>query len=95
MTDHTPEPWYLHEGGRMDVMAQGWGTVATILAPHLEASQANAARIVACVNACAGIPTEQLTHVYAWNLLQRLEEAQNVIEALQARLAGPVSGQNF
>ena len=55
----------------MDVMAQGWGTVATILAPHLEASQANAARIVACVNACAGIPTEQLGDVRA--LVEGLE----------------------
>jgi len=70
MTDHTPEPW-----GARTVKASGSFLVrgpndrtVCIHQPHMSASTsatheeslANAARIVACVNACAGIPTAQL-----------------------------------
>jgi len=74
MTKHTPEPWgvanahnelraIINETNRSGVVHLG-------MEKGLE-DRANAARIVACVNACAGIPTEQL-------------EAGSVAEAIQA-----------
>ena len=47
---HTPEPWHLPKGSTC--MESNSGEVPR--------SEANARRIVACVNACAGISTELL-----------------------------------
>ena len=71
MTEHTPEPWELCSEGRSDgydLWHKGvfagidWGLGApTVLEPDdLETFKANARRIVAAVNATAGIPTEAL-----------------------------------
>jgi len=68
---HTPEPWYAEEQeARAHIFAKHIGMdchVAKCFGPNpadvhevFEIARANAARIVACVNACAGIPTEQL-----------------------------------
>ena len=60
-TAHTPEPW-TRDG---NLLEGSTGMVAT-LAPWQEGlgddtqCLANAARIVACVNACAGLPTAAL-----------------------------------
>ena len=55
---HTPEPWEVTDkrfirqsSGRRHVVARVVGS---------EEMEANARRIVACINACAGIPTEGL-----------------------------------
>lgn len=51
-TQHTPEPWKL--SGTENIVAGGNYVVA------LDCKPEDARRIVACVNACAGIETEQL-----------------------------------
>lgn len=72
-TQHTPEPWRVAEesfdnGGIQESVIRGLDGRAAI-AVTLEFGpnnpgmrEANARRIVACVNACAGIRTEALEH---------------------------------
>lgn len=70
---HTPEPWHVdgwrglvqgsrkHEGTHYAVWAADDDTM--ICPTGLDAeSEANARRIVACVNACAGLDTDTLEH---------------------------------
>ena len=69
MSNHTPEPWSLLEAGdsikhQVPVSSDRTSilTIATEGAIAFGAvySADDARRIVACVNACAGLPTEQL-----------------------------------
>ena len=62
MTDkHTPEQWYAsEEGGIWIVMAADENGGYTLADMCCDDQKANARRIVACVNACAGISTENL-----------------------------------
>lgn len=64
---HTPEPWCAHTDGRVEhnnvthfVTDAGAGLITY---GHL--SEANARRIVACVNACAGFSDDELREVAA------------------------------
>lgn len=58
--EHTPEPW-AHRNGRIYQADRDVLTIANIArASDGDYSEANARRIVACVNACAGVPTELL-----------------------------------
>lgn len=69
---HTPEPWQYHLGRgadpRFHVQTQGGYQIASTPPLHRDTRshdentqrEANARRIVVCVNACAGIPTEAL-----------------------------------
>lgn len=65
-TTHTPEPWYEDDGGIYSAcdlrVADTFNTEDPI--PEEEAA-ANAARIVACVNACAGINPEAVRDLLA------------------------------
>ncbi len=92
MTDHTPEPWEaygLRGKARIDdcsgVRVYRDSEPVTIaitdddLLLSVEEQEANAARIVACVNACAGIPTKQLGDVKA--VVNRLRESQRLLHA--------------
>ena len=60
--DWTKEPWEVRinptefRGRPQIVMAETGGFISTINGQYLEPNEANARRIVACVNACAGIP---------------------------------------
>ena len=59
MSKHTQEPWKVqhpHAGQR------GWEIADSSGLNQIsqDVTEANARRIVACVNACAGLPTEQL-----------------------------------
>ena len=58
-TKHTAEPWHTIEGGDRQWLlhSESVSHLATMGTP----GEANARRIVACVNACAGIPIEVLT----------------------------------
>lgn len=73
---HTPGPWEAFEkaeGGysiESYVESGAWATVAHALDPN------NAARIVACVNACEGISPEAVP-----NLLEALEAIQVIAYA--------------
>ena len=77
-TKHTPEPWvladmYIVESDTTKGTAVVANTRAPTTTPYSEC-RANAARIVACVNACAGIedPAVELAR------LRRVEEAAHV-----------------
>lgn len=66
---HSPTPWYVDPDN-----AVVWDADACLVADCAEArvegeliDRANANRIVACVNACADIPTESLTAM-GWQL---------------------------
>jgi hypothetical protein len=63
---HTTEPWVIHDVSinQKELQLYGAGrqyigTIEGIMYNHAN-TEANADRIVACVNACAGIPTEDL-----------------------------------
>lgn len=47
MAEHTPGPWAIDGNNRLDVTANDYGTVATVLAPTTPAGQANARLIAA------------------------------------------------
>jgi hypothetical protein len=61
--EHSPEPWRYHYNGNIytkhEIIAQG------LRFP-------NAERIVACINACAGIPTDMLDVVIAFSGISTL-----------------------
>lgn len=89
MSEHLPEPWSIRAGSSVHVVAfDGENpepyTVANCysgpFAPSREIARSNARRIVACVNACRGIPTEELEtepNLYAlWPLAQRSVNAE-------------------
>lgn len=63
MSGHTPEPWVENADGSVNG-ADGKPVFSPVPAPHnqrsVEVRNANRKRIVACVNACAGLPTETL-----------------------------------
>ena len=63
MTDQTPEPWHAaHALGRADLLLDG--------------ERISADRVKACVNACAGIPTEQLEPGNLATVLQTLRHIE-------------------
>lgn len=62
-TDHTPEPWRIGTpppNGEQTIGNEKGLMVAVATTGHGVSAEANARRIVACVNACAGIPTDDL-----------------------------------
>ena len=75
-TDHTPEPWFAYDCNA----GTGIGAVDTDDGEHLNLgameSEANAAHIVACVNACAGINPEAVPEML--KALSACLEALNV-----------------
>ena len=69
MSKHTPEPWVMSTkaNGNWWHISAGNQAIAAVHAaskkrnePYASMFEANARRIIACVNACAGLPTEQL-----------------------------------
>lgn len=87
MTDHTKEPWYVKELRNGDCFISAEKSPAMPYGPEImgddytgygdeEAKLEDARRIVACVNACAGIPTEALPNL--------LEQRNQLLEALEA-----------
>lgn len=66
MSDHSPEPWHVIDtcARRFINDADGKGVASASMRVEavngLELAEANAERIVACVNACAGIPTSYI-----------------------------------
>ena len=60
-TEHTPEPWFWSEKyGEVCFRSKEDDQSYGIACPVDLTEEANARRIVACVNACAGLPTEVL-----------------------------------
>ena len=68
--NHTKEPWSFspaENGLEWGVEAGKWGVAICADAPGDGTSEANARRIVACVNACAGLPTDTLETIPSWS----------------------------
>ena len=96
MSEHTPEPWHHNDTMRSlkgpdgDELYLDGGRHPTNRYPL---ASENSARIVACVNACAGIPTEQLQEGSVAKLVEALETLHK--EAREALIAlvgtGPAS----
>lgn len=109
MSEHTKEPWecgdpigarrlwpttYIHAAGPTGRHVATTGGYSDSTEPNtLEINEANARRIVACVNACKGIPTESLANGVAkgvyiediervgWNAAKRLKEAEALLRS--------------
>jgi hypothetical protein len=90
-TKHTKEPW-VESDGSVYAECQLDSDGMTYEMPIVEASiSANARRIVACVNYCAGMPDEILNGVTAMQVYEagnrRMEEDMERISSLEAQLA--------
>lgn len=59
---HTEEPWVLEKSRPWVIQPSrpSFDWIASVQVSNVQNWEDNARRIVACVNACAGIPTEQL-----------------------------------
>lgn len=87
MSKHTKEPWEVkYVQGRPFIAAKPYEghpyfgcttTIEVMSDEEYPTKEADAHRIVACVNACAGIPTEQLASVVEQN--KRLRAALELI----------------
>lgn len=60
--NHTEEPWELEKGKPWAIRPArpSFDWIASVQVSNTPNWEENARRIVACVNACAGIPTEQM-----------------------------------
>ena len=85
--NYTPEPWYFRECTKDDCEC---GCVVTdenihdnehIVIPVGYVKFVDAKRIVACVNACAGISTEELSGFGLGGLKQTLDELEAIKDA--------------
>lgn len=92
MSEHTPEPWAVTDrneiGDRYIGPAHGHPYAAicvTGIPPFLgNEAEANARRIVACVNACAGVPTEELEEVAKGSIAITVDDViQDAVTAIE------------
>lgn len=96
MSKHTPEPWKIANGRKTDLY-MGWDTIIGISedgdkfvlcrvnANYEELGKTNARRIVACVNACAGIETDTLES--EGSIAEIIASKRTRIAELEAELA--------
>lgn len=86
--NHTPEPWSFIERGDCGAGAEADLSVEKDDALRGYLSLDDARRIVACVNACAGIPTEQIEQMRFslplayYEMRKQRDELLAVLEAL-------------
>ncbi len=66
-TKHTPEPWKVKEDKMAGLLAWDIDSNSGLITFESLISQEDARRIVACVNACAGISTEELEKIVSDN----------------------------
>ena len=85
MSDHTPGPWAVNFTKFSEVRAENGAVIARCLKlTSLTNLEANARRIVACVNACEGVSTKHLeNNLPIRELVTRYNEALREIEALK------------
>lgn len=74
---HTTEPWSI-DGAKI----YGGNCVLVTTVAYCHQEEANARRIVACVNACAHISTESLESGLQQNLISRARFAEEWVEEL-------------
>lgn len=100
MGKHTPEPWAVHQDASGDVFISSAVTsfhIAEVGSEDDETVFADASRIVACVNACEGISTEDLEAVprlgllnlsqFSSDLIAQRDQAEAQVRHFQERLA--------
>jgi len=78
MSEHTKEPWTSDECGNI-----GAGEPEYILGMVSELPEANAKRIVACVNACAGMTNEELEDFSDGSLKFWIDDMQSDIRSAE------------
>ena len=97
---HTPEPWRTDtkSGFPCDIHEeQNMNLLASTISCHVDEveAEANARRIVACVNACSGITTSELERVNGdvtpifELLMQTTKQRDELLSALERIAAGP------
>ena len=96
MSTHTPEPWVIEPWGgiekdgifkgNLSVMSGRW-SVAIIQGDNEKPVEANARRIVACVNALAGVPTDHIER-FNQSSIKDFSRDLSVREELLAALKG-------
>ena len=89
MSNHTPEPWYWHENDSYcEINSERDGQIGDSCASSclgdIDLGRANAARIITCVNACAGMedPAAEIDELKQQRdeLLDALRSAVETIE---------------
>lgn len=90
-TTHTPGPWRIRRDLPIPVIATELG-----LHVNLISDMANAARIVACVNAMDGIPDPSNLRA-TWDAIQHLEldKYKDLKEAVQSLIQGIDNGMHM
>lgn len=106
MIEHTPEPWKWHAQGEANeyclLTHDGRWVIAFRQNGELtdDRQKANARRIVACVNACKGIPNEQLemdsaAFINVFNAYNRLRHQQKSLLAALNLIETDKDGDGF
>ena len=81
---HTPEPWVIHD--RFGICSKALDKVIVLAADGFpDSHKVNCERIVACVNACAGINPEAVPE-----MLEALSEATHAMGYKLTRDWGPI-----
>jgi hypothetical protein len=78
---HTPEPWRFNEA-QADIDGQNGEAIAVCYwnDDDGEGALLNGRRIVACVNACAGIPTDHLERCNAIGAVDEILKERNALK---------------
>lgn len=74
MSGHTKEPWHFGKYNPQCIMGSDNKLIVSDCYEDREKDVANARRIVACVNACAGIDTNELEKYGALAILGRAKK---------------------
>ena len=88
---HTPTPWGFsrddENGVEFNITSDKWYVAVCCDAPGNAFPQDNARRIVACVNACAGIPTDDLEQCPSGGLFHLADHANELVKQRDELLA--------
>ncbi len=88
---HTPTPWGFsrddENGVEFNITSDKWYVAVCCDAPGNAFPQDNARRIVACVNACAGIPTDDLEQCPSGGLFHIADHANELVKQRDELLA--------
>lgn len=76
-TEHTAEPWQVGKLSRIETVPNNLGGRTVIVDESAIGVPANARRIVACINACAGVSTDDL---YETMLVERCDDLRKAEE---------------
>lgn len=102
MSEHTKEPWHTgknHNAERFIYGEDGWAIAECVQTK--DKMFANASRIVACVNSCAGVETENISNFrlaaalsYWKNLESQREEMLAALHAVSSWIRNIPHGEN-